>query len=100
MGGRAARGSVRSWWRELSANWDWRSPAAFLERMNIHFHARDADCRGRFAETGHQIIHQDNTKGNPEDLRRVRLAPEFQYYSFEDLLVLFSWIVARPSVEK
>src|SRR5439155_24150081 len=32
----------------------------------------------------------------PEDLRKVRLAPEFQHYSFEDLLVLFSWIVAEP----
>ncbi len=175
--------------RQFSANWDGRSPAALLEKMNIHFRVRDAqqtalesrsidlfistavieyiprpvlksillefkrlssptavqshyinlcdhfsyfdrsitpfnnlkytqrswnylnspvawqsrlrisDYRALFAETGHRIIREDNTKGNPEDLRKVRLAPEFQHYSFEDLLVLFSWIVAEPAAE-
>src|SRR3989442_2302165 len=159
--------------REVSANWDQRSPAALLEKMNIHFRVRDAqqtalesgsidlfvstavieyiprtvlkpilleskrlssptavqshyinlcdhfsyfdpsitpfnylkynqrwwnylnsplawqsrqrisDYRALFAETGHRIIREDNTKGKPEDLRKVRLAPEFQHYSFE-----------------
>jgi len=172
--------------REFSANWDQRSPAALLEKMNIHCHVRDAqqtalpsgsidlfvstavleyiprevlksillefkrlgsaralqshyinlrdhysyfdpsitafnhlkftpsqwkylnsplawqnrmrisDYRALFAETGNQITSEDNTKGDPADLRKVPLAPEFQHYSAEDLLVLFSWIVAKP----
>ncbi len=57
---------------------------------------RISDYRALFAETGNQITSEDNTKGDPADLRKVPLAPEFQHYSVEDLLVLFSWIVAKP----
>src|SRR5882672_9464407 len=69
------------------------SPLAWQSRLRI------CDYRALFAETGHQIIREDNTKGNPEDLRKVRLAADFQHYSLEDLLVLFSWLVARPAAE-
>jgi len=172
--------------REFSASWDRRSPAALLEKMNIHFRVREAqqtdlesgsidlfvstgvleyiprevlksillefkrigtthaiqshylnlcdqysyfdpaitpfnylkypasrwkylnspltwqsrlrisDYRALFAEAGYQIIRERNTAGDPVELRKVRLAPEFQHYPVEDLLVLFSWVVAKP----
>ncbi len=67
------------------------SPLAWQNRLRI------SDYRALFAETGHQIIREHNTKGNLEDLRKLSLAPEFQHYSLEDLLVLFSWIATGPS---
>ena len=76
---------TQRWWNYLN------SPLAWQSRQRI------SDYRALFAETGHRIIREDDTKGNPEDLRKARLAPEFQHYSFEDLLVLFSWIVAEPA---
>jgi hypothetical protein len=75
----------------------WRclnSPIAWQSRLRI------SDYRALFAETGHQIIREENTRGDPEELRKVRLAPEFQHYSFEDLLVVFSWIRAASRWEK
>ena len=67
------------------------SPLTWQNRLRI------SDYSALFAETGYRIIHERNTAGNKEELRKVRLAPEFQHYPAEDLLVLFSWLVARPA---
>ena len=36
--------------------------------------------------------------GSIDDLKKVKLAPKFQNYSVEDLLVTFTWLVAKPSI--
>src|SRR6266851_5792548 len=42
------------------------SPMTWQNRLRI------SDYRTLFAETGHQITQEHNTKGNPEDLRKMR----------------------------
>ena len=67
------------------------SPLTWLNRLRI------SDYRRLFAETGYEITKEDNTRGKPEDLKKVQLAPEFQNYSEADLLVLISWLAAKPA---
>jgi hypothetical protein len=57
---------------------------------------RLADYRESFKQSGWDIVEERNTSGALDDLNKVRLAPEFAKYSTRDLLVLFSWLVARP----
>jgi hypothetical protein len=42
-------------------------------------------------------VSETNTSGKEGDLASIRLAPEFQAYSKPDLLVIRSWLVARPT---
>ena len=57
---------------------------------------RMADYRELFRQSGWGIVEERNTSGLMDDLGKIRLAPEFAKYSTQDLLVLFSWLVARP----
>jgi hypothetical protein len=71
----------------------WRyynSPLAWQNRLRI------SDYRALFAEAGYQTTKEDNTSAPPETFQRVRLAPQFQQYRKEDLLVIISWLVAKP----
>lgn len=43
-----------------------------------------------------RIVDERNTSGSSGDLDRIRLASDFGKYSTEELLVLYSWLVARP----
>jgi len=58
---------------------------------------RICDYRELFRQAGYTIVKENNTHGNPEDLKKIQLAPEFQNYTREDLLVLTSWLVAKPA---
>ena len=71
-------------WRYLN------SPLIWQNRMRIN------DYRTLLSEGGYQILQETNVSGKPEDLATIRLAPEFQSYATEDLLVLTSWLVAKP----
>lgn len=55
---------------------------------------RISDYRKIFAEAGFRIDAEDNLMGDPKDLRSIQLAQEFRSYSFDELLVLYSWMVA------
>ena len=57
---------------------------------------RLADYREIFRQSRWGIVEERNTSGSMDDLGKIRLAPAFSRYSTEDLLVLFSWLVARP----
>jgi hypothetical protein len=71
--------------------WKWlNSPLTWQNRLRI------SDYRRLFAEEGFEITKEENTPGFASDLEKIRLAPEFQHYPVEDLLVLLSWMVARP----
>lgn len=72
-------------WRYLN------SPLIPQHRLRI------ADYRQIFTEAGFKVEKEDNVCGSVEDLKRIRLAPEFQKYSQEDLLVISSWLVAIPA---
>jgi hypothetical protein len=56
---------------------------------------RIADYRELLQETGWDIVEENNIFGSPDDLKKIRLAQRFRHYSTEDLLVLYSWLVAR-----
>lgn len=78
--------------RYPASRWRWlNNPVIPLNRLRI------SDYRALFRQTGYTILDEQNTVGNVEDLRAVPLAPEFRAYAVEDLLVLYSWIVARRS---
>ncbi len=66
------------------------SPLTWQNRMRI------SDYRKLIVETGYEIAKENSVSGSPEDLRKIRLAPEFLNYSEQDLLVLHSWLVAKP----
>jgi hypothetical protein len=57
---------------------------------------RPADYRRIFDQTGWAIVAERNTSGTMDELKKIKLAPEFAEYSVEDLLVLFAWLAARP----
>jgi hypothetical protein len=68
----------------------WSSPLIPQNRLMI------PDYRELFKEAGYEITRETNTSGAVEDFERVRLAPQFQKYKREDLMILESWMVARP----
>ena len=69
--------------------WRWRSsPLIWQNRIRL------SDYRRLLKETGFTIKSEDNTFGTKAELERVKLSPEFQHYSLEDLLVLHSLLVA------
>lgn len=70
--------------------WGWlNSPLTWQNRLRI------SDYRALFKEAGFRITKEENRSGSPEDLAKIPLAPEFKGYAREDLLVLFSWLVAQ-----
>jgi hypothetical protein len=74
------------------AQWRWReSPMIANNRHRI------ADYRELFARAGFVIMAEENRSGAIADLKRIRLAPEFQRYSTEDLLVVDTLITAVPA---
>lgn len=76
-------------WRFLN------NPIIPLTRLRI------ADYRALLLQTGFDQVAELNIKGSLQELRQVKLAPEFACYTEEDLLVLFSWLVARrPEPER
>jgi hypothetical protein len=70
-------------WRYLN------SPMIWQNRLRI------SDYRELMTNGGFEIVHEEDEPGSASDLDRIRLAPQFQHYSREDLLVLKSWITAR-----
>ncbi len=70
--------------------WSWLdSPLISQNRLRI------GDYRRCFREAGFEITREDNLSGRPEDLARIKLAPQFQPVPPEELLVLHSYISAR-----
>jgi hypothetical protein len=71
---------------------EWRrrdSPLISQNRLRI------SDYRELIRAAGFTILKEDNTLGNPDELARVRLAPEFRRYPREDLLVIHSYLTAQ-----
>lgn len=58
---------------------------------------RIPEYRRLHEDAGYRIVKEENTSGIPADLQGISLAPEFQHYSQQDLLVLFSWMVSTPA---
>jgi hypothetical protein len=77
--------------RYTSRQWGYlNSPLTWQSRLRI------SDYREITREAGYEILSEQDTPGSLDDLKKIRLAPEFQKYAVEDLLVLNSWIVSKP----
>lgn len=73
------------------AQWSWRSsPLIWQNRIRL------SDYRKLFAETGFAIQAEESSSGTLAELQRVKLAPQFQSYATEDLLILHSVLTAVP----
>jgi len=71
----------------------------FNSSLNYQNRLRLSDYRRIHQSAGFKIVWEDNEKGSPADLDRVRLAKEFQCYPREELLVLRTWITSVPAVQ-
>jgi hypothetical protein len=72
-------------------DWAWRwlnNPIIPLNRLRI------SDYRRAFGEGGFQIVDEIDQRGDPADLARTPLAARFRGYSVEDLLVIYTRLVA------
>ena len=73
-----------------TAAWRWLdSPLIPQTRLRI------TDYRALLTKGGFEIVKEHNVSGSASDLEKIRLAPEFQKYAKEDLLVTDTWQVAR-----
>lgn len=56
---------------------------------------RIADYRHLFNQSGWNIVEEKNTLGLKDDLDSIAISSKFKHFSMEDLLVLYSWIIAK-----
>jgi cyclopropane fatty-acyl-phospholipid synthase-like methyltransferase len=71
--------------------WRWlNNPIIPLNRLRV------SDYRKAFNASGFQVVDETSQRGDPLDLARTPLAARFRGYSIEDLLVVYTWLVAIP----
>ncbi len=71
--------------------WRWlNNPIISLNRLRV------SDYRRAFSESGFQVVDETSQRGDPAELARTPLAAQFRGYSIEDLLVIYTWLVAIP----
>ena len=76
--------------RFTDRQWHWfNSPLIWQSRLRI------PDYRRLYLEAGFEVVVEDNERESPEKLGRIPLAPQFQKYSRDDLLVIHSFLVGR-----
>lgn len=70
--------------------WRWRnSPLIWQSRLRV------TDYRRLHADTGFEVVSEDNESESPDKLARIKIAPQFEKYSHPDLLVIHSFMVGR-----
>jgi len=73
-------------------DWQWKFlDAPFTRKSRL----RISEYRELFARAGWKIVREENIDGSAQDLERIKLAPQFQKFSKEDLLVIKSWLIAK-----
>ncbi len=76
--------------RYSARQWRWLdSPLISQNRLRL------SDYRALFRETGFEILREESDLGSADELARIKLAPEFQHYKNEDLLVLHCFLTGR-----
>ncbi len=83
--------SIFNFFKYSNATWKWLdSPLIPQYRLRV------SDFRALLRDSGWEIVKEIDVHGPIADLEKIRLAPEFQKYSREDLLVVDTWLVAKP----
>jgi hypothetical protein len=81
--------------RYTNRAWRWLdNPIIPQNRLKV------SDYRRAYVEAGFEIVDVEDIEGAEGDLDSIRLAPEFAHYSRHDLLVLYSWLVARAVISE
>jgi hypothetical protein len=71
--------------------WRWlNNPIIPLNRLRV------SDYRSAFSASGFRVVDETSRRGDPADLARTPLAARFRSYPVEDLLVIYSQLVAIP----
>jgi hypothetical protein len=69
--------------------WHWlNNPIIPQNRLRV------TDYRRALSESGFQVVDEVSQRGDPADLSRTPLAQRFRAYPTEDLLVIYTWLVA------
>jgi hypothetical protein len=68
----------------------------FNNKLQYQNRLRITDYRDIHHVTGFEILDEQNLSGSLDALSAVKLAPQFESISQEDLLVTNSWMVSRP----
>lgn len=75
------------------SDWNWRllnNPIIPLNRLRV------SDYRSALSKGGFRIVEENSQRGDPAELARTPVARRFRDYAIEDLLVIYSWLVAVP----
>jgi hypothetical protein len=78
--------------RYSSAKWRWINNSIISQNR-----LRLSDYRTLHLQSGFAILQEQNTEGSQADLDSISLSREFQHYSREDLLVIYTRIASRPA---
>jgi hypothetical protein len=71
--------------------WRWLdSPIIPQNRLRV------SDYIHNYSTAGFETVAREDVNGAESDLAKVRTAPEFARYSRDELLALYSWLIARP----
>ena len=57
---------------------------------------RVSDYRQIHHKTHFNIVHEENKTASEADIAAIKLAPEFQHYPQDDVIVTRSWMVSVP----
>ena len=78
-----------------SSQWRWlNSPLIWQNGLRL------SDYKRLIANSGFRVVEEENVLGLNQDLDRVKLAPEYEKYHRDDLLVLRSYLACRPVVDR
>lgn len=67
----------------------------FNNSLHYQNRLRLSDYRSLHEAAGWEVVFEEPTRGAPEHLARVSIAPGFRRYSQDDLLIFESWMVSR-----
>ena len=70
----------------------------FNNRIISQSRLRLPDFRNLLKQTGWNLVEENNLPGSLEEIKKVKLDSKFQKYAVEDLLPLFTWLVAKPTI--
>jgi hypothetical protein len=80
--------------RYSPGRWRW-----YNNTLQYQNRLRVSDYRAIHAETGFEVVHEADGAGSPEQIGRIVLAPEFERYEQDDLVVINSWMVSVPRTD-
>ena len=70
----------------------------FNNKLHYQNRLRISDYRALVQDSGFDLLVEENQPKTTDAVDNIQVAPEFQHYSQDDLMVTTSWMVCRPRV--